>query len=367
MSTYSAILINSGSDFSRESGSIEIKFNSVLFFNSNKSLEIPFLYLEVTGGGNNKELIFFADKRNADISFYTNDKAVLKDPILIEHPELTFQLKTIRKTRRKIVIGLVSVLTVFVVAVGSLFFLKDYLIESLANKVPVEWEQAMGDKLFQTMSLQYNFIHNDSLQSELLKVASPLIKQIEKEGTKVEFYFVKDPTINAFALPGGKVVIQTGLIEHAKSWEEIMGVVSHELAHVTRRHHVRGIINNLGLYAIISALVGDITAISGTLISMGGDLASLANSRDFETEADETGVNYLIAAEINPEGLVSFFNTIKQESSTQLEGYTSFLSTHPATNDRIEHLKEILKNKNTNFKPIKSEINQYKQIINQLK
>ena len=174
----------------------------------------------------------------------------------------------------------------------------------------------------------------------------------------------KDPTINAFALPGGKVIIQTGLIEHAKSWEEVLGVVSHELAHVTRRHHMRGIINNLGLYVIISSLIGDITAISGTIVNMGGDLASLANSRDFETEADETGLDYLIAAGINPQGLVSFFKTLEDETPNKLEGYTSFMSTHPATADRIDHLNKIIKDKKIKIGPIKDDFNQYKKIIN---
>ena len=193
-----------------------------------------------------------------------------------------------------------------------------------------------------------------------------MIKQIEKDGTRIEFYFVKDPTINAFALPGGKVIIQTGLIEHAKSWEELLGVVSHELAHVTRRHHIRGVIDNLGLYVIISYLIGDISALSGTLINMGGDLASLSNSRSFETEADETGLDYLAAAGINPAGLISFFKTLQEESSTKIDGYLSFMSTHPATDDRIEHLNKILKNKTISFKPVPNDFNNYKQIITKL-
>lgn len=365
MSTYQAIFIDSNAGFDRESGSIEVKSYSVKFFNDNKSHEISFSNLEISVGGNNKELVFFADKRNANISFYTSDKTILKDTSIKEHPDFASQIKVIKKARRGIVISLVTILAVFVSIVVSLFFLKDVFVESLAKKVPIDWEQKMGDKLFQTMTLQYDFIEDDSLKNELLRVAAPLIKQIEKDGTKIEFYFIKDPTINAFALPGGKVVIQTGLIEHAKSWEEILGVVSHELAHVTRRHHIRGVINNLGLYVIISSLVGDISAISGTIINMGGDLASLSNSRDFETEADETGLDYLIAAGVNPEGLISFFKTLQEESSSKkLEGYMSFMSTHPATEDRIEHLNEILKDKKIKIAPIKDDFKQYKQIIN---
>ena len=364
MSIYQAIFIDSNSGFSRESGTIEVKSFSVTFTNENKSHDVSFSNLEISIGGNNKELVFFADKRHPNISFYTSDKTILKETSIKEHPDFASQIKIIKKTRRNILISLFVILGLCVSLILSLFFLKDVFVESLANKVPIDWEQKMGDKLFQTMSLQYDFIENDTLKSELLRVAAPLIKQIEKDGTKIEFYFIKDPTINAFALPGGKVIIQTGLIEHAKSWEEVLGVVSHELAHVTRRHHMRGVINNLGLYVIISSLVGDITALSGTIVNMGGDLASLANSRDFETEADETGLEYLIAAGINPEGLVSFFKTLEEETSNKLEGYASFMSTHPATADRIDHLNKIIKEKKIKIAPIKDDFNQYKKIIN---
>ncbi|MBL0078159.1 MAG: M48 family metallopeptidase [Bacteroidetes bacterium] len=116
------------------------------------------------------------------------------------------------------------------------------MVSSLPNQVPIEWEKKAGDKLFTTMSLQYKFIQNDSLKKVFLKISDPLFKQVEKDGYKIDLYFVKDPTINAFALPGGKVIIQTGLIENAKSWEEVMGVLGHELAHVTKRHHIRSMI-----------------------------------------------------------------------------------------------------------------------------
>jgi Zn-dependent protease with chaperone function len=363
MSIYNAILIDPGPGFNRESGSIDVKAGSILFFNENTKHDISFLNLEIAVGGNNKELIFFADRRNPGISFYTSDKAILKENAIKTHPDFASQIKVVRQARRGILTGMLVILLLIVSTVVALFAFKDVFVEGLANKVPIDWEQKMGDKLFTTISLQYDFIENDSLKNELVKIAAPLIKQIEKDGTKIEFYFIKDPTINAFALPGGKVVIQTGLIENAKSWEELLGVVSHELAHVTRRHHMRGVIDNLGLYVIISSLVGDISALSGTLVNMGGDLASLSNSRDFETEADETGLDYLIAAGINPDGLISFFKTLEEETPVKTEGYMSFLSTHPATEDRIDHLKTMLREKNVKIAPIKEDFNHYKQII----
>jgi beta-barrel assembly-enhancing protease len=188
-------------------------------------------------------------------------------------------------------------------------------------------------------------------------------------------YFVKNSEINAFALPGGKVIIQTGLIENAKSWEEVMGVLSHELSHVTRRHHIRGIINNVGIFAILSAFVGDVSALAGTFANLGGELASLSNSRDFENEADQTGWDYLVKAKINPSGFISFFETLKKETEkeTVIDSTLnksidlSFLSTHPNTQERIDNLKQKLKSNKDTYKSLPNNFDAFKKALLKLK
>ncbi len=368
MNYYKAIFIDSEQGNQREAGDIEVMTYSLLFKSETRKLEIPFSRLEISRGGSNHELIFFLDTSQKDISIYTSEKAILKELSFHSDPVLLKQIKLIQRSRRKGILITSAVLSIILLAIASLFLLKDRLIETLANKTPRSWEETMGDKLFESLSLQYHFIHNDTLVKTIKEVAAPLLLQLKKDQVNVEFYFIKDPTINAFALPGGKIVIQSGLIEHAKSWEEVMGVLSHELAHVTRRHHVRGAMNNLGLFVVASALLGDVSAIAGTVINTGGQLASLSNSRSFEKEADETGLDYLIASHIDPQGMISFFTTLQSESFSKLEGYTSFLSTHPATEERIAYLKKSIARKKIN-KPVKiaNDFNKFKQLISQAK
>lgn len=365
--TYSGILIDSNNGNQRESGEIKVHTFGITFTGETQKVEFPFHLLEITHGGNNRELIFFVHPSKAGLTFYTNQKTILKEAVFHENTELKAQVENVKNSRRKIVIGTSVAFGIIVALIASLFLLKDTFVEALAHKAPKEWEAEIGDKLFESIKIQYKFIHNDSLEREFLLAAKPLIDQVKKDGTKVEFFFIKDATINAFALPGGKVVIQTGLIDHAKSWEEVLGVVGHELAHVTRRHHLRGVINNLGLYVIVSSLIGDINSAAGAVISAGGNLASLSNSRTFETEADETGMDYLIAAHIDPKGMISFFKTLKKESGSKMDDYTSFISTHPATSDRIEHLNDLLKDKKYTVQPINGDFNAFKKHINQLK
>lgn len=373
MNTYNAILIHPSANGGRISGLLLIKNNGIYFESESLEYHISFTNLSITAGGASNRFIFFKDSSQEQISMYTSQKNVLNDPFLKSNNNFKQQLKKSKSDLKKTLKGTLFVLTFFVILLGGIYLLKDKMVENLAEQVPVSWEQEASDKLFTTMSLQYHFIKNDSLKQEFLQVAQPLIKQIEKEGYKVDLYFVKDPTINAFALPGGKVIIQTGLIQHANSWEEVMGVLSHELAHVTRRHHIRGIINNLGVFTILSATFGDLSGIAGTFLNMGGELTSLSNSRDFENEADETGREYLINSKINPSGLISFFETIKKEEKTMLDSTMiknidlSFLSTHPDIKERIKKLKEKQKKDTTKYPTISNSFETFKNKILNLK
>jgi beta-barrel assembly-enhancing protease len=373
LQTYQAILIHPKISGGRCSGNLQINSGGVFFKSEEFEYVIPFKNLAINAGGAGNRFLFFKDKSQDVISIYTSDKSVLKNTFISSNPLFSKEIGQAKKATYKLVIASLVVIGFVVLFLGGLYLLKDKMVKGLASQVPIEWEQKAGDKLFSTMSLQYDFIKNDSLKKEFLKVGAPLFKQLEKKGYKIDLYFVKDASINAFALPGGKVIVQTGLIENAKSWEEVMGVLGHELAHVSQRHHIRGVINNIGIYAILSATVGDISALAGTFANIGGDLASLSNSRYFENEADETGWDYLVKAKINPDGLISFFETLKKENQTEIESTVkesvdlSFLSTHPDTQNRIDHLKKKRKNLTQKFEPLPNNFNNFKVAILKIK
>ncbi|MVN92800.1 M48 family metallopeptidase [Mucilaginibacter aquatilis] len=355
---YQAIIIHPDVPGGRCSGSLHIDTLAAVFSSDAFTYKIPLSALNISAGGAGNRFIFLKNESQSQISIYTSDKAILKDPVLQSDSQFSPQINEARKTLGSLITGSLLVVVLLLGLIGALYLLKDKMVEGLASRVPASWERAAGDKLFNALSLQYKFIQNDSLKKEFMRVGAPLFKQVEKEGYPVSLYFVKDPSINAFALPGGKVIIQSGLIDNAKSWEEVMGVLGHELAHVTRRHHIRGIINNVGIYTILAATLGDVSALAGTFASFGGDLASLSNSRTFENEADETGWDYLVKARINPKGLISFFETLKKDNQSKMDTLVnknvdlSFLSTHPNTDDRIAHLKKKQKETKGSFNPL---------------
>ncbi len=346
MKTYQSVIIHPDVAGGRCGGEINITTNEIVFSSSEIEYKIALKHLSLTAGGAGNRFVFLKDNHQELISIYTADKSILKDSAIISNKLLSQDLAQSKKILNKSFLGIYISLGVLVAFLLSLYFFRNLMVENIAKHVPQSWEKTAGDKLFATLALQYHFVKHDSLKKEFLKVGAPLFSQIEKEGYNIDLYFVKDPTINAFALPGGKVIIQTGLIQNAQSWEEVLGVLGHELAHVSRRHHIRGIVNNVGIFALLTAVSGDVSAIAAMFAQFGGELASLANSRDFENEADETGLQYLENAKINPAGMISFFETLKKETSTTLDSTLnskvdlSFLSTHPNTQDRIDNLKK---------------------------
>jgi predicted Zn-dependent protease len=156
-----------------------------------------------------------------------------------------------------------------------------------------------------------------------------------------QIYVVDSSEVNAFALPGGQMVVYTGLIEKVESPEQLAGVIAHEMSHATLRHGLQQISQSIGVIAAIQLMVGDV----GGLLAIGTQVAQqsvlTSYSRTAETEADLEGARMLHAANIDPKGMVDFFAKLKDEHG-DLPGVISWLSTHPQHEDRIETINQFL-------------------------
>jgi beta-barrel assembly-enhancing protease len=160
-------------------------------------------------------------------------------------------------------------------------------------------------------------------------------------------HVLRDATPNAFAIPGGHMALHTGLLEMAKTPEQVAGVIAHEISHVTQRHSLRNMMQSAGLSMVFGVLLGspDLASLAG----MAEELQALSYSRDMEREADDVGWNYLLKAEINPRGMVEFFELLAKEEGVS-GNMPALLSTHPATAERIANLQERLQNLSSDFK-----------------
>ncbi|MCK5385752.1 MAG: M48 family metallopeptidase [Gammaproteobacteria bacterium] len=162
------------------------------------------------------------------------------------------------------------------------------------------------------------------------------------------FFLINDTSINAFALPGGFIGINAGLILATKSESELAGVMAHEIAHVTQRHHARGYEQSSNSIPIIAALIAamvlgsqnsDIGQAALASVAAGSAQKQINFTRSNEKEADRIGINLLIKAEFNPHGMAAFFDTMDKQSRFYGDSVPEFLRSHPVNPARIADAK----------------------------
>ncbi len=172
----------------------------------------------------------------------------------------------------------------------------------------------------------------------LADIASRL-EQAAQTHLPITVTVIDHPMINAFALPGGQILLFRGLIENADSAEEVVGVLAHEVGHVLHRHPTEIALKNTAGAGLVSILVGDFTG-GAALAAATQLLLTSSNTRDAERQADATAVQLLNDLGISAEPLASFFT--KTDTDTEsLDGILGYLSTHPADADRAATIRAL--------------------------
>jgi Zn-dependent protease with chaperone function len=329
------------------SGELRVLLDQVRFESGTLNGTLPLAGLRLRRGGHNDEQLFFEHPEFPGWSFYTSDDRLMHDPILTAHPNFSGELLRLARRKRStppiafIGIGLVALVLACLV---GLWLAKDRIAEYIADKIPISWEQKFGDQVYAQVAQQGKILTDSKWAPEIKRITDRLEPVVAKSGYTFQFHIVQDTNVNAFAIPGGHVVILTGLLEHAESSEEVAGVLAHELAHVTRKHSLRNMIKSAGLILMIQAVLGDASG----LLALAGEgsrfLLQQKFSRDFEREADDTGWSYLTEARIDPRGMITFFKKMKvmiaNAGMSSMENSLALLNTHPASQERIDHLSE---------------------------
>jgi len=160
------------------------------------------------------------------------------------------------------------------------------------------------------------------------------------------FFVVDSREVNAFALPGGFIYVNRGLIERADRLDQLAGVLGHEIGHVTNRHSVKLMekeqVGNMGIaLGCVLMQVCENQAV-GTVVNVAGTAVFAKFSRDAEAEADESGVRYVTRAGIDPRGIPDMFAKLIEERGTQPSSVAAWFSTHPLEEDRITDTKAMI-------------------------
>jgi predicted Zn-dependent protease len=212
----------------------------------------------------------------------------------------------------------------------------------------VEEERRLGVEVEQQVRKQMKFVRDEAVVGYVAGLGNDLLRVMGPQPFEYDFYVVEDPELNAFAVPGGTVYIHTGLILKARNASELIGVMGHEVGHVYLRHVAQnyrrqrntGIAQQLGVLAA-GVLAGGAAAQATNLVTGLGAMAYLNQfGREAEREADAFAVRTVPKAGYDPNGITSFFGTLmKQYGDTG----DSFLSSHPATKERIENTQRLIR------------------------
>ncbi|WP_156774680.1 M48 family metalloprotease [Alkalilimnicola ehrlichii MLHE-1] len=205
-------------------------------------------------------------------------------------------------------------------------------------------EQAIGDELMRQLRQHLPLADDPEITAYIDELGQRLAAHSDMPGLRFTFFVVEDDNINAFAMPGGYIGINTGLLDAARSESELAAVMAHEIAHVTQRHIARHYASaqrlNLQTAAALLAavLIGAYDPQAGSAAAMagiGGTLQQqLSYSRGFEREADRVGLRILARSGLDPQGMPGFFERLL-EASRYRERAPEYLSTHPLTENRI--------------------------------
>lgn len=255
-------------------------------------------------------------------------------------PELTAHFHDpVRRGHR---VRLTVLAAIGVIAIGAVLYLYGipWLAAVLAQRVPVSWEERLGQAVVERLVPESERCADPERSAAIDALAAALRATIPDTPYTFHVLVANRPMVNAFAAPGGRIVIFRGLLERTHSPEELAGVLAHEMQHVLHRHATRAILEQASTGLLVAALSGDI---AGTL-AMGAEAAQtlgrLRYSRRHETEADAGGMTMILAAGIDPEGMIRFFRTLAKQGP-EVPQSLSYLSTHPSTEDRIQRLRAL--------------------------
>ena len=172
------------------------------------------------------------------------------------------------------------------------------------------------------------------------EIISTLVEQLD-ESTPYTFRLivVDHDMVNAFATPGGYIVVFRGLLERTGSAEELAGVLAHEMQHVLRRHGTKTLFRQLSTRALIAVFSGDLESV-GTVLETADALGGLRYRRRDETEADREGMRLIQRARIDPAGMIAFFTTLER-AAPEMPKQLGYLSTHPLVADRVAALEKL--------------------------
>ncbi|MCE2954730.1 MAG: M48 family metallopeptidase [Gemmatimonas sp.] len=205
-------------------------------------------------------------------------------------------------------------------------------------------EVAMGSQYAQQIEQQLPMVRDPEIVRYINVLGDSIARVVDDRSLTWRFNVVDQPEINAFAVPGGHIYVNRGLIERTTNMSELAGVLGHEIAHVTQRHSMKQMAAaqraNYGLSIGCILAPSFCQGLAGTGVSVLAQAGFAKFSRDDETESDRFGVKYVTRAGIDPRGMPSMFRILLRERERNPGSVEAWFASHPIEESRIRTTEE---------------------------
>ncbi len=221
-----------------------------------------------------------------------------------------------------------------------------------AHVVQEDEEAKISRQFRRDAKKELTLVGNPEIDGYVDQIGRRILFPMGPQAFEYRFFVVADPSLNAFSVPGGSIYMYTGLLERARSTDEVAGVMGHEIIHA-KDHHLARLsgpdpLSILGLLAVIAA-----GAIGGPAVQAAGAVSQALSatrqfsySRQLEMEADTLGVRYMAQAGYDPRGALGFMKTLDQQRALSQSDMPVYLMTHPITQDRIANIELVIRSLN---------------------
>jgi predicted Zn-dependent protease len=321
----------------------------------------------------------------------TSNPDIIPESVVIEDPKFLHEAHRVapgalgnvwnqphkRKMRYGLMILALVIIPPFIFAIWV--YAIPAMTNAVADKIPTEWEERLGQNYFQALFKESLKESDPKMQKALDTISKRLLTAVPDQPYHFRIYVHPSKMVNAMALPGGTIIVFQGLINVTETPEELAGVLAHEFQHVLKRHSTRGIIRSeaINLFGLI--ISGNSDSITSVILQAGGILEFLRFSRELESQADAEGMKMMLAAQVDPQGMVRMFESLEREQQRQMGSrnkdknkvdpeekspekdseedapdgkrrageesstpeWMKYISTHPAGEDRVEILKKM--------------------------
>ncbi|GAB4534712.1 MAG: hypothetical protein Tsb0014_21150 [Pleurocapsa sp.] len=237
---------------------------------------------------------------------------------------------------------IIIVIGIFVSAIALIFWLLNLLIHGLIGIIPPEVERKLGAVIVPVYEKQAQVSPQQDTLNQLLDRLEKNLPEKQQKQHNYQVLYIPEPTINALAVPGDRVIIYRGLLEKMGSENELMMVLGHELGHFAHRDHLRGLGNALVLRMTISLFLGDSSFFQNAIATAVKAIGNARFSQSQEKQADEFGLILLNKTYGHVAGATDFFTQLSKEKKRDV----SFLSTHPAPQQRVKEMQKIIAKNN---------------------